>query len=115
MYGMNNYERVSMSVAGSWNITIVTPIGKQSAVLELTESDGVIAGIAKGGAESTPLIDPVLDGDRLTWAQSITKPMRLNLTFDVTVDGDTLTGTSKAGRLPTSKVTGRRVTGAVSP
>jgi hypothetical protein len=36
--------------------------------------------------------------------------MRLNLAFAVTIDGDTLTGTSKAGRLPASKVTGRRRT-----
>ena len=34
--------------------------------------------------------------------------MRPNLKFDVTIDGDTLTGTSKAGPLPTSKVTGTR-------
>ncbi len=34
--------------------------------------------------------------------------MRPNLTFDVTIDGDTLTGTSKAGMLPTSKVTETR-------
>ncbi|MDJ1136122.1 hypothetical protein [Streptomyces iconiensis] len=39
--------------------------------------------------------------------------MRLNLAFAVTVDGDTLTGTSKAGRLPSSKVTGVRRTTAV--
>ena len=104
-----------MSIAGVWNITIVTPIGTQSVVLELTESDGVVAGIATGGAESTTLINPVRDGDRLTWAQSITKPMRLNLTFDVTIDGDILSGTSKAGKSPTSKVTGRRVADAVAP
>ncbi len=104
-----------MSVAGVWNITIATPIGRQSVVRELTESGGVVAGIATGDAESMPLIAPVLDGDRLTWTPSITKPLRLNLTFDVTVDGDTLSGTAKAGRLPASKVTGRRVAGAVSP
>ena len=50
----------------------------------------------------------VLDGNRLTWAQSITKPLRLNLTFDVTIDGDEMAGRSKAGRLPSSKVIGRR-------
>ncbi len=59
--------------------------------------------------KSTLLINPVLDGNRLTWKQSITKPMRLNLTFDVIIDGDTLSGTSKAGMLPASKVTGTRV------
>jgi hypothetical protein len=36
--------------------------------------------------------------------------MRLNLAFTVTLAGDTLTGTSKAGRLPASKVTGQRRT-----
>ena len=98
-----------MSLTGIWNINISTPIGTQSVVLELTESDGIVAGIAKRDAESTPLINPVLDGNRLTWKQSITRPMRLNLTFDVTIDGDTLTGTSKAVMLPTSKVTGTRI------
>ncbi len=98
-----------MSLTGNWNIKISTPIGTQSVVLELTESDGVVEGIAKGDAETTPLIDPVLDGNRLTWKQSITRPIRLNLTFDVTIAGDTLTGTSKAGMLPTSKVTGARL------
>ncbi len=67
--------------------------------------------LSAGGAatEEVELTDVVLDGSRLTWAQSITRPMRLNLTFDVTVDGDRLTGRSKAGRLPAAKVTGYRV------
>jgi hypothetical protein len=97
-----------MLVTGTWNISISTPIGAQSVVLELTENNGVVTGIAKGTNESTPLIDPVLEGKRLTWKQSITKPMRLNLTFEVTIEGDTLTGTSRAGMLPSSKVTGTR-------
>jgi len=97
-----------MSVTGTWKIRISTPIGIQLVALELTENNGVIEGTAKSSAESTPLIDPVLDGKRLTWKQSITKPMRLNLTFDVIIDGDTLTGTSQAGMLPASTVTGMR-------
>lgn len=97
-----------MSLTGTWNIQISTPIGTQLVVLELTEHNGVIEGIAKSNAESTPLIHPVLDGNRLSWKQSITKPMRLNLAFDVIIDGDTLIGTSKTGMLPASKVTGTR-------
>jgi hypothetical protein len=98
-----------MSIAGTWNLEIATPLGKQTVVLELTEENGVITGIAKGTSETVPLIDPTRDGDRLTWAQSVTRPMRLNLTSDVIIDGDAMTGTSKAGMLPTSKVTGHRV------
>ena len=99
-----------MSLTGTWNIRISTPIGTQSAVLELTENDGVVAGVAKNGTETLPLINPVLQGTRLTWQLSITRPLRLNLIFDVTIDGDTLTGTSKAGILPPSRVIGTRVT-----
>lgn len=35
--------------------------------------------------------------------------MRLNLKFDVVFDGDALSGASKAGMLPASKVIGIRV------
>lgn len=98
-----------MSLTGTWNLRISTPVGTQSAVLELTEHDGVVAGVAKNDAETLPLINPVLHGTRFSWQLSITKPMRLNLTFDVTINGDTLTGTSKAGILPSSRVIGTRV------
>lgn len=98
-----------MSVEGRWTLVIATPIGKQVAELELSTKEGTLHGVARSSDEEIPLTDLKLDGDRLTWAQSITKPLRLNLVFDLTVDGDELTGTSKAGRLPSSKVTGRRV------
>jgi hypothetical protein len=95
-----------MSVEGTWQLVIHTPIGKQHATLELSTQDGVLRGTA---VDQPELTDLALDGNRLTWAQSITKPMRLNLTFDVTVDGDEMTGHSTAGRLPKSKVVGHRV------
>ena len=98
-----------MTVEGTWNLVIATPIGKQLATLELSREAGRLTGIAKSAAEDVPLRDLTLDGNRLTWAQSITRPMRLNLTFDVTITGDALTGASRAGRLPSSAVTGRRV------
>ncbi|MGW5349739.1 hypothetical protein ACWERV_04350 [Streptomyces sp. NPDC004031] len=99
-----------MSVEGTWNLSISTPIGKIKAVVELREHDGTLSGVARGAGEEVPLVDITLDGERLTWKQAITKPIRLNLAFDVRVDGETLQGTSKAGRLPSSKVTGTRRT-----
>jgi hypothetical protein len=97
-----------MSVEGTWNLSVSTPIGKIKAVVELAERGGILTGVARGTGEEVPLSDVTLDGDRLTWKQAVTKPLRLNLAFDVTVDGDTLQGVSKAGRLPSSKVTGER-------
>ncbi|MFF1360373.1 hypothetical protein [Streptomyces sp. NPDC058297] len=97
-----------MSVEGTWDLSVSTPIGKINAVVELRRQDGVLTGVAHGTGEKVPLSDIALAGDRLTWKQTVTKPLRLNLAFTVTISGDTLTGTSKAGRLPASKVTGRR-------
>lgn len=97
-----------MSVEGTWDLSVATPIGKIEATVELLRRDGVLTGVALAASEPVALSDVVLDGDRLTWQQSVTRPMRLNLAFAVTVTGDTMTGTSRAGRLPASKVTGER-------
>ncbi|MCL2734264.1 MAG: hypothetical protein FWE15_30145 [Actinomycetia bacterium] len=99
-----------MSAEGTWNLSIRTPVGKIHAVVDLHRQDGVLTGTARRDGEAVPLTGVVLDGDRLTWTQAVTKPLRLNLAFDVTIDGDTLAGTSRAGRMPASKVTGERRT-----
>ncbi|WP_367126043.1 hypothetical protein [Streptomyces phytohabitans] len=97
-----------MSVTGIWDLTLATPLGGLHAEIELHDEAGRLTGSARGAGEEVPLRDVVLDGDRLTWSQSVTKPLRLNLDFDVTVSGTTLAGTSRAGRLPRSRVTGTR-------
>jgi hypothetical protein len=97
-----------MHPSGTWDLSIATPIGRMAAVVELWEEGGVLQGKAHGTGEETPLRDIAVHGNRLTWKQSITKPIRLNLAFDLAVDGDTMTGTSKAGALPSSRVTGQR-------
>ena len=98
---MNTFE-------GSWDVTIATPIGDMAVVFDITEQAGAIHGIARSKDETVEFLEPVADGNRLTWAQEVTTPMRLRLNFDVTVDGDTMTGTSKAGIVPASKLYGSR-------
>ncbi|CAL9281169.1 hypothetical protein SUDANB148_00429 [Streptomyces sp. SudanB148_2056] len=95
---------------GVWDLTVATPIGRIKAVVEFRRRDGVLTGVASGTGEDVPLRDITVDGTLVTWKQSVTKPLRLNLAFAVDVRGDTLEGTSRAGRLPASKVTGTRRT-----
>ncbi|MER6685964.1 hypothetical protein [Streptomyces olivaceoviridis] len=97
-----------MSVEGVWDLTIATPIGHIKPVIELRRDGGQFTGFTQGTGEQIPLEEVVVDGNQVTWKQAVTKPLRLNLVFNVTIDGDTLTGSSKAGRLPSSKVTGQR-------
>jgi hypothetical protein len=102
-----------MSIAGDWDVTIKTPIGSLAVTYEFDPTGGGMAGTATLKGDTVVLQNISVDGDRVTWHQSVTKPMRLNLDFDVMVDGDTLTGHSKAGRLPRSKVTGTRRTSPI--
>ncbi|NEC26846.1 hypothetical protein G3I20_09820 [Streptomyces sp. SID8111] len=97
-----------MSVEGTWDLSIATPIGRIRPVAEFRREGDALTGTAHGAGEEVRLEDIVLDGDRVTWKQSVTKPLRLNLAFAVRIDGDTLEGTSRAGRLPASRVTGTR-------
>jgi transcriptional regulator GlxA family with amidase domain len=94
---------------GDWETTIATPIGKMEVKLTITTSSDTIQGTATKGDETIELMNPVLQGNKLTWSLRTTKPVRLNLKFEVNVEGDHMTGTAKAGLLPASKVTGTRV------
>lgn len=99
-----------MSAEGTWDLTISTPIGKINAVVVLDRANGALTGTAHGAGETITLTDVTTDGNNVSWKQAITKPLRLNLAFTMLIDGDTMTGTSKAGRLPTSTVTAHRRT-----
>lgn len=104
---------MTSALPGTWVITMRTPIGSIEAKMHFTLDDGGFSGTATGKGETVPLRDITVEctdtGERVTWAQSITKPMRLNLTFDVLIDEDRMEGHSRAGRLPRSPLTGRRV------
>lgn len=97
-----------MDLIGEWDVAIKTPIGSLQVLYTFTNDSGILAGTAAGKGETVALRDVTVAAQRVTWRQSVTKPMRLNLEFDVVVDGDRLTGHSKAGRLPRSAVTGAR-------
>jgi hypothetical protein len=97
-----------VELIGEWDVAIKTPIGSRQVLYTFTDDSGVLTGTAAGKNETVTLRDITVAAQRVTWLQSVTKPMRLNLEFDVVVDGDRLTGHSKAGRLPRSAVTGVR-------
>ena len=93
---------------GTWDATLTTPIGIMQVVFEITETDGVLGGVAKSDAEAVDILDAAVDGDHMTWTQHVTTPMRLTLKFDVKVEGDDMTGSYKAGIFPSSTVKATR-------
>ncbi|XID93235.1 DJ-1/PfpI family protein [Paenibacillaceae bacterium WGS1546] len=94
---------------GEWETTIATPVGKMQVRLLISTSGGAIQGTATQGDETVEMTSPALLDGKLIWSLKITKPMRLNLKFEVAADGERMTGVAKAGILPASKLTGTRV------
>lgn len=97
------------SFDGAWKVTISTPIGKQNVVFQISTKDGSVRGSANQGGDVVEFVDPVISGNRMTWSQRVTKPMTLNLKFEITVNGNSLAGIARAGLLPPSKVEGTRL------
>lgn len=104
----NSIAQISV-FEGNWDATIVTPIGKLQVKLSISTSKHMIQGTATQGDETVEFLNPVFQDNRLIWSLRITKPMRLNLKFEVTANGDHMTGIAKAGILPASKLTGKRI------
>ena len=97
-----------MTIAGDWDVTIKTPIGSLAVEYSFSHTATGLSGTARLKGDVAELQDVSQSGNRLTWRQKVTKPMRLNLEFDVVVLGDEMSGHSRAGRLPRSAVTGTR-------
>ncbi|MFB5193079.1 DJ-1/PfpI family protein [Alicyclobacillus fastidiosus] len=94
---------------GTWEVTISTPIGKQNVIFQISTKDGLIRGTATQGGDVIEFVNPLIRGNRLIWSQRVTKPMALNLKFEVTVTDNAMTGIAKARLLPPSKVEGTRL------
>jgi transcriptional regulator GlxA family with amidase domain len=109
-YGTQHNKITEASVFdGDWDTTIATPVGKLQVKLSISTNNGMVQGKATQGDETVEFMSPALEDNKLSWSLRITKPMRLNLKFEVAVDGDHMTGIAKAGVLPASKLTGKRV------
>lgn len=102
------------TLPGTWHLTMRTPIGTMRAVMTFSEEGGGWAGTARGEGDGRAIAlrdiraEAAAEGEHVTWSQTITTPMRLDLEFDVVVVGERMTGHSRAGRLPRTAVSGTR-------
>ena len=96
-----------MSADGDWKTTINSPMGVQEGTLTLKTSGESFTG-QMVGRMGTQDISGKVDGSTLTWSASITTPFPMTLEFTVTVDGDKMSGSVKAGSFGSSPLTGVR-------
>ena len=83
-----------MSVAGTYKITINSPMGAQEATLTLND-DGT--GNMSGAQGSQDLAEVTIDGNAASWSTEIQQPMPMKLEFTATIDGENISGDVNAG------------------
>ena len=91
-----------------WSVTVATPFGPREGILVLRHTAGAWTGEVTSDNERATARNIEWSGNRLRWDQALTSPFPLRLRFDVTVDGDHLAGTARAGPFFTSPVAGHR-------
>lgn len=82
-------------VQGRWNITIKTPMGDKSGILDLKVDGPVLTGSLSDGEHYAEISHGRAEGNKLSWSAQITKPMRMSFKFTATVDADRISGAAK--------------------
>ena len=82
-------------VQGKWNITIKTPMGDKSGVLDLKTEGTTLTGSLSDAEHFAAISDGKVEGNKLSWSAKITKPMRMSFKFTATVEADRISGAAK--------------------
>jgi hypothetical protein len=84
-----------MTVQGKWNITIKTPIGDRTGVLDLKVDGTTLSGSLSDAEHFAAISHGKIEGNKLEWSAKLTKPMRMTFKFTATVEADRIEGSAK--------------------
>ena len=97
-----------MSVDGSYDCVTKSPMGDQKSVFTVKSDGDSFTGSNAGAMGALDVENGKVDGNKLTWTMNMKVPMPMTLEAEATIDGDTLTGTIKAGAFGSMAMTGTR-------
>lgn len=95
-------------VDGSYDCVTKSPMGDQKSVFSVSSDGGSFTGQNAGTMGSLDVENGKVDGNTLTWTMNMKVPMPMTLECEATIDGDTLTGTIKAGAFGSMAMNGTR-------
>lgn len=102
-----------MKADGIWAITLATKLGAQALQLHIVTQGSNFTGRIDSPMGSIDVAGES-SGNTLRWDMKITKPIAMKASYDLTIDGDTLSGTARLGLLGKARVTGERCAGSTS-
>jgi hypothetical protein len=98
-----------MSVAGTYDVTIKSPMGDQKGTLTVNPSGDTFTGsITSGMMGSMDVSNGKVAGNTITWTMDMKVPMPMTLEGEATVDGDSISGSVKAGAFGSMPLSGTR-------
>lgn len=97
-----------MSVDGTWNLTLETPMGAQKTSVTLASAGGALTGTQRQGGNSAAIAEGMVAGDQVGWKVSISEPMPLTLHFTGRVSGDMISGEAAVKGLGSWRFEGTR-------
>lgn len=98
-----------MSVSGSFDTTVKSPMGDQSGKLTIEDNgDGTFKGNMSGGMGSMDIETGTVDGNTISWKMNMTVPMPMTLECEATIEGDAITGNVNAGAFGAMPLSGVR-------
>lgn len=95
-------------IDGVWQITMSTPMGPQEMTAHFRTGGANLSGELISPEGSQGFTGTVTD-NRLKFDLAVEKPMKITLKYDITIEGDALTGKAKMGMFGSAKLKGERV------
>jgi cytochrome P450 len=92
-----------------WKMVLKTPMGPQDMVMTMNRDGSTFTGRIDSPMGGEDVSEGKIDGDKLSWVMNVTKPAKIKLSFEVTQEGDKLTGHAKLGMFGKSALTGERI------
>jgi len=89
-------------------VTMQPPIGPEQKMVATFKTDGGTLTGKLDAPEGAQEFAGTVDGNRLKWEMKVTTPMPITLKYDLTVEGDALSGSAKLGMFGKAKVSGTR-------
>ncbi|MDR2857654.1 MAG: hypothetical protein LBV50_07380 [Novosphingobium sp.] len=98
-----------MSVAGTYDLVIKTPMGDQKGKLTVNpDGAGFTGSFVNDMMGTMEVANGKVSGNTITWKMDMKVPMPMTLETEATVDGDAISGSVKAGAFGSMALSGTR-------
>jgi len=94
-------------IDGDWNMVMDTPMGAQEMAGHF-ETDGTTVTGKFTSAMGDQEFSGTVEGNRVKFNLEVEQPMKITLKYDLTFEGDSVSGKAKMGMFGSAKVTGSR-------